>query len=53
MFWTEADFLVNELGIPTVILGPGEPEKAHSTSECVGIDQLRTAAEIYLDMMSY
>lgn len=51
MFWTEADFLVNELGIPTIIFGPGEPEKAHSITECVSIDQLGVAARIYLNMM--
>jgi len=51
MFWTEADFLVNELGIPTIIFGPGEPQKAHSITECISIDQLGVAARIYLDMM--
>jgi len=51
MFWTEADFLVNELGIPTIIFGPGEPKRAHSITECISIDQLEMAAKIYLDMM--
>ena len=50
-FWTEADFLVNELGIPTVIFGPGKAEKAHSTTECVSVDQLLTTSRIYLNMM--
>jgi len=50
-YWTETDFFVNELGIPTIIFGPGEAEKAHSISECVSIDQLVTSARIYLDMM--
>ena len=51
MFWTEADFLVNELGIPTIIFGPGEPGRAHSTNECISVDQLERAAKIYLNMM--
>lgn len=50
-FWTEADFLVNESGIPTIIFGPGEVKKAHSISECISIDQLEMAARIYLNMM--
>lgn len=50
-FWTEADFLVNELGIPTVIFGPGKAEKAHSITECVSVDQLLTTSRIYLHMM--
>ena len=50
-FWTETDFLVNELGIPTIIFGPGEVENAHSISECISLDQLGMAARIYLDMM--
>jgi acetylornithine deacetylase/succinyl-diaminopimelate desuccinylase family protein len=53
MFWTEADFLVNESRIPTIIFGPGEPEKAHSITECVSINQLEMAAKIYLDLMIY
>ena len=50
-FWTEADFLVNELGIPTVIFGPGKAKKAHSITECISVDQLLTTSRIYLDMM--
>ncbi|OGP95551.1 MAG: hypothetical protein A2157_16470 [Deltaproteobacteria bacterium RBG_16_47_11] len=51
MYWTEADFLVNEAGIPTIIFGPGEPAEAHSTHESIAVSQLERAARIYLDMM--
>jgi acetylornithine deacetylase/succinyl-diaminopimelate desuccinylase-like protein len=34
-------------GIPTVVLGPGRPEAAHTTGESVGVDELRLAAETY------
>ena len=51
MYWTEADFLVNEAGIPTIIFGPGEPREAHSTHESVKVSQLERAARIYLEMM--
>ena len=33
--------------IPTVILGPGDISLAHKPNECVRIDQLTAAAEIY------
>jgi len=51
MYWTEADFLVNEAGIPAIIFGPGEPAEAHSTHESISVSQLERAARIYLDMM--
>jgi len=51
MFWTEADFLVNEAGIPTIIFGPGEPKKAHSAHESIAVSKLESAARIYLNMM--
>ena len=34
-------------GIPTVLLGPGRPEAAHTTGESVDVDELRVAAEAY------
>lgn len=36
-----------EQGIPTVIFGPGSIEQAHTDSEWIAVDQLRTAADIY------
>src|SRR5680860_195421 len=51
--WTETDFLVNEMAIPTIIFGPGELHRAHSITECVSIDQLISTAEIYSHMMRF
>jgi acetylornithine deacetylase/succinyl-diaminopimelate desuccinylase-like protein len=46
----DASWLV-EAGIPTVMLGPGEPEQAHSTGESLRIDELATACAVYSELI--
>ncbi|MFQ6111617.1 MAG: M20 family metallopeptidase, partial [Nitrospinota bacterium] len=46
--WTEADFFVNDAGIPTALFGPGRLEMAHSAEEHVVLDDLVAAAKVYL-----
>lgn len=41
-------YLVNNGGIPTVILGPGEIGVAHQANEHIAIDQMALAVEVYL-----
>ncbi|HWK28016.1 MAG TPA: M20 family metallopeptidase [Solirubrobacter sp.] len=43
--WCETDFLVNDLGIPTVNLGPGRMELAHTSTEHIAIDSLLAGVE--------
>lgn len=38
-------------GIPTVILGPGQPEMAHQTDEYCYVDKLEKAVEIYTNIL--
>jgi len=38
------------VGIPTIILGPGGIEQAHTTDEFVVLDEVFRAAEIYREM---
>lgn len=38
---------LDRAGIPTVLLGPGAPEAAHTTGESVAIAEVRDAIEIY------
>ncbi|MBD0777581.1 M20 family metallopeptidase [Maribacter sp. ANRC-HE7] len=38
-------------GIPTVILGPGQPEMAHQTDEFCYVDKLEKAVEIYTNIL--
>jgi acetylornithine deacetylase/succinyl-diaminopimelate desuccinylase family protein len=38
--WCETDFLINDLGIPTVNFGPGKMELAHTSDEHIEVDSL-------------
>jgi succinyl-diaminopimelate desuccinylase len=41
-------YLVNNGGIPTVILGPGDIGVAHQANEHIAIDQMALAVDVYL-----
>jgi acetylornithine deacetylase/succinyl-diaminopimelate desuccinylase len=43
--WCETDFLVNDLGLPTVNLGPGKMEFAHASNEHIEVDSLLRGIE--------
>jgi len=45
-FWTEAS-IFSAAGLPSIVLGPGNIEQAHSADEWVELEQLLLAAEIY------
>jgi len=45
-FWTEAA-VFNQVGIPAIVLGPGNIEQAHTANEWVLISQLQDAFAIY------
>ena len=40
-------YLVNNAGIPTVILGPGEIGVAHQVNEHIAVDQMALAVDVY------
>ena len=46
--YNDSDFLVNDLGIPTVNYGPGETGYAHTPQERLRVDHLLTAVRVYL-----
>jgi len=47
-YFTDASVLTPALGsVPTVILGPGEPEQAHKTDEYIHVSKLESAADLY------
>lgn len=45
--WTDASLLSHEVGIPTIIWGPGELDYAHSPEENIGLADVVLAAELY------
>lgn len=50
-YCTEAAELARA-GIPAVVVGPGEGLKAHSADECIPLDQLEAACQIYQHLMT-
>ncbi|PQP91259.1 M20 family metallopeptidase [Paenibacillus sp. AR247] len=46
----EAPFLSVDLGIPTVIFGPGSLDQAHVKDERVPVPQITDAAEVYMQL---
>jgi acetylornithine deacetylase/succinyl-diaminopimelate desuccinylase-like protein len=46
----DASWLV-EAGIPTILLGPGEPEQAHTTGESLRVDELASACAVYAELI--
>jgi acetylornithine deacetylase/succinyl-diaminopimelate desuccinylase-like protein len=46
--WTEADPFRNLAGADSLVLGPGDIGRAHTENELVSLDQVESAADIYL-----
>jgi succinyl-diaminopimelate desuccinylase len=50
-YFTDASILTPALGnIPTVILGPGEPQMAHKTDEYCRIPRIQQAVQAYIEI---
>lgn len=39
-------------GLPVVVWGPGEPERMHAVDECLEVERLREAAELFAQVLS-
>ena len=51
-YYTDASILKQAYcDIPTIVLGPGEPDQAHRTDEYCRVSQIEMAVEIYQDLM--
>jgi succinyl-diaminopimelate desuccinylase len=51
-FTTDARFLRNQAGIPTVVCGPGRIEQAHVNDEWVTVDRLVDATAAYAELLA-
>lgn len=49
---TDARFLINQGGIPSIIFGPGDPLNAHTRGEFVEVSQLVAATRAYAYMFA-
>ena len=49
-FSTDARFVRNQAGIPTVVCGPGDIAQAHTDDEWVEVDRLVDAAAVYANL---
>jgi len=50
-YFTDASALTPALGgVPTVVLGPGEPSLAHQTDEWCAVERIEQAVEAYLEI---
>lgn len=46
-FWTEASLFTHNNSIPGIVIGPGDPSLAHTPNECIDIEEVIKASEIY------
>jgi succinyl-diaminopimelate desuccinylase len=51
-FTTDARFVRNQAGIPTVVCGPGRIEQAHTDDEYVDVERLVDAAASYAELFA-
>jgi acetylornithine deacetylase/succinyl-diaminopimelate desuccinylase len=51
-FTTDARFMRNQAGIPTVVCGPGQVAQAHSNDEWVAVDSLVDATVAYAELLA-
>ncbi len=51
-FTTDARFVRNQAGIPTVVCGPGSVEQAHGNDEWVAVDRLVDATLAYAELLA-
>ncbi|MHA1839071.1 MAG: M20 family metallopeptidase [Candidatus Ranarchaeia archaeon] len=49
--YSDMDFLINDLGIPSVEFGPGELELCHSDREALDLNQFARAIQIYHELI--
>ena len=49
--YNDMDFLVNDLGIETLVYGPGNGKMSHSPIEEVDIDEVCNVAEVYCNLI--
>ena len=49
-FTTDARFVRNQAGVPTIVCGPGDIDKAHGVDESVSIERLVDATALYAQL---
>lgn len=49
--YNDMDFLINDLGIETLVLGPGDGTLAHSPNEEVDVDEVCNITDVYCNVI--
>lgn len=49
--YTDMDFLINDLNIPTIVYGPGVPNLCHTAKEAIDIDEIENAFKTYKELI--
>jgi succinyl-diaminopimelate desuccinylase len=50
-YCTNGSGSAGEMGIPTVVIGPGDPALLHVVDEHITLDQLLRGTEVYMGMI--
>lgn len=50
-YWSEASFLIHQLGIPTVYCGAGDITNCHTLNERVKVEELFNSIKIFISMI--
>lgn len=50
-FCTNASGSYGKLGIPSIVIGPGDPEGIHVIDEYIAVDQLLLGTEMYVELL--
>ncbi len=48
----DGSYIVNDFGIPTVGFGPGQEKVLHTPQECVPVEQLQVAQQVYFTFLA-
>jgi acetylornithine deacetylase/succinyl-diaminopimelate desuccinylase-like protein len=49
--YADLDFLINDMGIPSIIYGPGNPRLCHTAQERVSLEETALTSRFYYEFI--